>query len=71
MSWVEKRLKEYKKGTKPTFVERRNLEHANPVLFLCFLIAGPSMLYGFWTHDALIILFSVVVFLLGHVYVWM
>lgn len=70
MNWVDARLKAYKKGAKATFLEQRNLEHANPVLFTCLVLTGIGLVYGLWMHDEQTIVFSCVLALLGHAYVW-
>jgi hypothetical protein len=46
MSWAEKRIGEYKRGKMPTWLERRVLEHANPVHFVLAKIGIVLIIYG-------------------------
>jgi hypothetical protein len=70
MGWSEIRIQEYRKGREATWLERRMLEHANPVHFPLALVASAGFVYGLWTHDWLWITGSSALALLGHVYCW-
>lgn len=71
MGWAAHRIDEYQQGKHATWLERRMLEHANPVHFLIAVIAGIGFVYGLWTHDWWWIIGSAVLALLGHVYSWL
>lgn len=71
MSWAEKRIQQYKDGRPATFVEKRILEHANPVHLCLALIGVAAVIYGLWMHLAAWILVGVALNLLGHIYSWM
>jgi hypothetical protein len=71
MSWATKRIREYQRGDEATFIERRNLEHGNPVLFTLLLIAISVGVYGIWMHDWTLILIAATIAMLGHIYVWL
>jgi hypothetical protein len=71
MSWADKKIREYQKGANSTFLERRNLEHANPVLFTLLLVAIVIAAYGAWMHDWTLIILAAIVASIGHVYVWL
>ena len=70
MGWSENRIEAYRQGQRATWLERRMLEHANPVHFPLALVATAGFVYGLWTHDWLWIIGSSVLALLGHVYCW-
>ena len=70
MGWSESRIEAYRQGQRATWLERRMLEHANPVHFRLALVATAGFIYGLWTHDWLWIIASSVLALLGHVYCW-
>ena len=71
MSWVEKRIKRYKEGENPTFLEKMALEHGNPVNCVLSLFAFGSLGYGLWTHDFLYIIVGALLGFTGHVYCWL
>ena len=68
MSWVDKRIEAYKKGEKPTFLEKMALEHGNPVNCALSVLAFVFVGYGLWMHDFLYIIIGIFLGLLGHVY---
>lgn len=71
MGWVEKRLEEYKLSKDATWLERRALEHANPVNAMAHVIAAILGIYGLWMHNWTLIIAFIVLSLLGHLYVWL
>jgi hypothetical protein len=70
MGWAEHRIEEYRQGTPANWLERRMLEHANPVHFPLALVATAGFIYGLWMHDWLWIISALAVALLGHLYCW-
>ena len=70
MSWATKKVMEYKNGATSSWLERRNLEHANPALFTLIVIGGAIAIYGLWEHDWTAIVATAVIGLLGHIFVW-
>lgn len=70
MGWAENRIAEYQHGKSANWLERRMLEHANPVHFPLALAATVGIGYGLWAHDWLWIIGSSALALLGHVYCW-
>jgi hypothetical protein len=70
MGWAEDRVKDYQRGQGATWLERRVLEHANPVRLVLALTAGAGFAAGLWTHDWLAIAVASALALSGHVYCW-
>jgi hypothetical protein len=70
MGWAEGRIQEYQHGQPASWLERRMLEHANPVHFPLALAASIGFVYGLWAHDWLWVIGSAALALLGHVYCW-
>jgi len=70
MSWAEKRIEEYKQGKDATWLERRMLEHANPVHLVLSAIGVGVLIYGLWIHGWGWIVAGVLVNFLGHLYCW-
>jgi len=70
MSWVDKRIKKYREGEKPTFLEKMALEHGNPVNCVLSFLAFVVIVYGLWTHDFLYIITGILLGLAGHIYCW-
>jgi hypothetical protein len=70
MSWAESRIADYQHGQPARWLERRMLEHANPVHFPLALAATIGFVYGLWVHDWLWIIGAAALGLLGHVYCW-
>ena len=71
MGWAEKRIGEYRKGKKATWLEKRILEHANPVHFPLAIVAQVSLIYGLWVHNWTYIIIAMVLGSIGHAYCWM
>lgn len=70
MGWAEIRIEEYRRGSPATWLERRSLEHANPWHLAIGLVALVGCVAGLWTHDWVMILGSLALSLVGHVYCW-
>lgn len=70
MSWSKKRIKEYQQGQDATWLERRVLEHAEPVHLTLQIISLPFLVYGLWTHDWVLIIIGIALNLVGHIYTW-
>ena len=51
MGWAEKKIEQYNQGQKANWVERRTLEHANPVHLVLGIIGSIALIYGLWTHS--------------------
>jgi len=71
MGWAEKRIEQYNQGQKANWVERRTLEHANPVHLVLGIIGSIALIYGLWTHSWLWIVIGVLLNLVGHLYCWL
>ncbi|HEV8641959.1 MAG TPA: hypothetical protein VGV13_12740 [Methylomirabilota bacterium] len=70
MSWAAKRIDDYRRGDRSTWLERRMLEHAHPVHLGLALLGGISGAYGLWTHDWRYIVAMALLGLIGHAYTW-
>lgn len=70
MGWAEHRIEQYRKGQRATWLERRMLEHANPVHVGLTLLAFAGVIHGLWTHNWYWIVNSAALSLLGHIYCW-
>lgn len=70
MGWAEHRIQDYQHGQPATWLERRMLEHANPVHFPLALAASLGLVYGLWAHAWAWIIGALALALLGHVYCW-
>lgn len=70
MGWAENRIDEYHRGAPARWLERRMLEHANPVHFPLALAASLGLAYGLWRHRWPWIVGSSALALSGHVYCW-
>ena len=51
MSYVEKRIRAFKKGEEPTFFEKLSLRHGNPVNCSVSIIAFGFYSYGLWARN--------------------
>ncbi len=71
MSWVNKRIKQYREGENPTFMEKMALEHGNPVNCVLSLISFIILIYGLWMHDWTWIIIAAVLGFSGHLYCWL
>lgn len=70
MGWAAHRIEEYRHGAPATWLERRMLEHANPLHFALALIATVGFLYGLWFHEWIWIVGAAILALAGHAYCW-
>lgn len=70
MGWAEKKVQLYKKGKKPTWLEKRMLEHADPVHMTLALVGLIALIYGLWMQNWLWILLGTGLNIIGHIYVW-
>jgi hypothetical protein len=70
MGWAEYRIDEYHRGAPARWLERRMLEHADPVHFPLAVSASLGIAYGLWTHRWGWILGSSALALAGHLYCW-
>jgi hypothetical protein len=70
MGWAENRVHQYQLGKRANWLERRMLEHANPVHFPLALAASIGFAYGLWLHDWLAIVGAALLALSGHIYCW-
>lgn len=68
MGWAEHRVQEYQSGQDASWLERRMLEHANPVNFALAVAAGAGLGFGLWMHNWLAISGAALLMLSGHVY---
>jgi hypothetical protein len=71
MGWAEKRVQQYNQGQQATWIERRALEHANPVHLSLALIGLVLLIYGLWIHNWTWIIGSVILNFLGHLSCWL
>ena len=71
MGWAEKRVKEYQKGQKASFLELRVLEHANSVHMLLSIPYFALLLYGLWIHNIQIIILACIIAIIAHSYCWL
>jgi hypothetical protein len=70
MGWAENRIQDYQSGDRASWLERRMLEHANPVHFPLALAASAGLAYGLWKRSWPWILGSSALALSGHAYCW-
>lgn len=68
MSWVNRRIKEYREGDNPTFIEKSALEHGNPFNFVLTIVALVLFSYGLWMHDWTWIVVGLITASIGHIY---
>ena len=68
MSWVEKRIQQYKEGKNPNLFEKIALEHGHPVNFLASLLALAALVYGLWMHNWAWIIVACLLGAVGHLY---
>lgn len=71
MTWVDKKIESYKKGKKATIIEKRMLEHAEPVHFILAIIGVGCIVYGLWLHSWSWIIMGMVLNFVGHIFSWM
>lgn len=70
MGWAEFKVKQYHHGLNASWLERRMLEHANPVHFFLAIGSIIALAYGLWTHELSWVLLSIFAAVMGHVYTW-
>lgn len=70
MSWADKKIMAYKNGATARFLEKRNLEHANPVLFTLLILGGSIITCGLWQHTGSAIAAGIILCFMGHIFVW-
>jgi hypothetical protein len=70
MGWAENRVQQFQRGKRASWLERRMLEHANPVHFPLALAASVGFAVGLWMHDWLAIVVASLLALSGHIYCW-
>lgn len=70
MGWAELKIRKYQRGEPASWLERRMLEHANPIHFPLAVAASIGLAYGLWNHKWTWILGSSAVALVGHAYCW-
>ena len=70
MGWAEHRIQQYQHGQPAKWLERRMLEHANPVHFPLAVAASAGLAYGLWTHRWPWIVGSMALASAGHLYCW-
>jgi hypothetical protein len=51
MSWTEWKLQQYSQGKKANWLERRCLDHANPVHFALQIVGAVPFIWGLWVHN--------------------
>lgn len=68
MGWSEQRIEEYREGQPATWLERRMLDHANPVHFALGIAAAAGLTYGLWTRNWRWIFGSLALSSAGHLY---
>ncbi|MBU0929582.1 MAG: hypothetical protein KJ623_00745 [Nanoarchaeota archaeon] len=71
MGWAKKRVQQYKKGKKASWLELRMLEHADPVNLILAIVGVIMLVYGLWVNSWLWILIGLGLNILGHIYAWM
>lgn len=70
MGWAENRIHDYQRGGNASWLERRMLEHANPVHFPLAIAASVGIGYGLWKHRWDWIAASTALAFAGHAYCW-
>ncbi len=68
MSWVEWRIQQYNQGEKANWLEKRCLEHANPVHLVLQVLGSIPFIYGLWIHNLGFILLGLLLNATGHLY---
>jgi len=70
MGWAERKVEEYNQGKSATWIERRCLEHANPVHLLLALVSVIPFIWGLWAHNWTLLTVAIILNLVGHMYCW-
>lgn len=71
MGWAEIRIQQYNQGEKANWLERRVLEHANPVHLGLHVLGAIPLIYGLWVHNGVLIAVGCLLNLYGHLYCWL
>lgn len=71
MGWAEIRIQQYNQGEKPNWLERRVLEHANPVHLGLQVLGAIPLIYGLWVHNWALIAVGVLLNFIDHLYCWL
>ena len=70
MGWAENRIAAIREGAPSSWLERRMMEHANPVHFPLAILASVGIGYGLWTHQWPWIVGAMLLAIIGHAYCW-
>ena len=70
MGWVETRIQQFNQGEKANWLEKRHLEHTNPVNFAFHVLGAIPIIYGLWIHNWGLIFAGFLLNLIGHLYCW-
>jgi hypothetical protein len=71
MGWAEIRIQQYSQGEKANWLERRVLEHANPVHLGLQALGAIPLIYGLWVHNWVLIAVGVLLNFYGHLHCWL
>lgn len=71
MSWIQKREEEVVRGKKLNWIERRSLEHADPILLLLLVIGSLVACYALWQHDWVLFWGGFAIATIGHIISWL
>jgi len=66
-----KKIQQYKEGREVTWLEKRDLEHGNPLHCVLAIIGAILLIYGLWIHGWAWIIAGVALNFLGHLYCWL
>ncbi|WKZ26576.1 MAG: hypothetical protein QY304_00525 [Candidatus Paceibacterota bacterium] len=70
MSWSSKRIQEYKEGGEASWLEKRALEHAEPIHLILIILSLPLLVYGLWEHSWFFIGIGIALNFVGHINTW-
>lgn len=68
MGWAKFRIQQYNQGEKANWLEKRSLEHANPVNLGFHVLGAIPLIYGLWIHNGKFIILGVILNGIGHLY---
>jgi len=68
MGWAEIRIQQYNQGEKANWIERRVLDHANPVHLVLQILGAIPLIYGLWIHHWGFIFVGILLNGIGHLY---
>ncbi len=71
MGWAEKRIERYRQGHDASWVERRALEHANPVHLGLAVLSVIPLVCGLWLHNWLLRAVGILLSFFGHLWCWL